>query len=202
MSFEEVDGFYCALISGPDHVMPSEYLPYVFGEEMPDFGPGTPGGNIIGLLFQHWNHITDTLLRDEVYYPILFEDEGGTCQANEWADGYMLGVELRRADWTGLIEDEKSAGLMLPVMALHFEQDDDPELGPSLIPADEREDLLVEMIAAILGIYRYFAPVRMLGAVQQQPVHEGHSTIGRNDPCYCGSGKKYRHCHGGGVTLH
>ena len=20
--------------------------------------------------------------------------------------------------------------------------------------------------------------------------------IGRNDPCYCGSGKKYKHCHG------
>jgi preprotein translocase subunit SecA len=21
-------------------------------------------------------------------------------------------------------------------------------------------------------------------------------TIGRNDPCYCGSGKKFKHCHG------
>jgi preprotein translocase subunit SecA len=22
------------------------------------------------------------------------------------------------------------------------------------------------------------------------------STIGRNSPCHCGSGKKYKHCHG------
>ncbi|WP_234919321.1 SEC-C metal-binding domain-containing protein, partial [Aeromonas veronii] len=32
---------------------------------------------------------------------------------------------------------------------------------------------------------------------------EGHTTfvrdeqkVGRNDPCPCGSGKKYKHCHG------
>lgn len=24
----------------------------------------------------------------------------------------------------------------------------------------------------------------------------GDSKIGRNDPCYCGSNKKYKHCHG------
>ena len=28
-----------------------------------------------------------------------------------------------------------------------------------------------------------------------QPVHAGPK-VGRNDPCPCGSGKKYKHCHG------
>ncbi|MFH1861215.1 MAG: SEC-C metal-binding domain-containing protein, partial [bacterium] len=28
-----------------------------------------------------------------------------------------------------------------------------------------------------------------------QPVRKG-KTPGRNDPCPCGSGKKYKHCHG------
>jgi preprotein translocase subunit SecA len=31
--------------------------------------------------------------------------------------------------------------------------------------------------------------------VQQQAVNE-HRDIGRNDPCWCGSGKKYKRCHG------
>jgi preprotein translocase subunit SecA len=31
--------------------------------------------------------------------------------------------------------------------------------------------------------------------VQQRRVDE-HDTIGRNDPCWCGSGKKYKKCHG------
>ncbi|MGH2483933.1 MAG: SEC-C metal-binding domain-containing protein, partial [Candidatus Limnocylindria bacterium] len=29
----------------------------------------------------------------------------------------------------------------------------------------------------------------------RQPVRAG-TKIGRNDPCYCGSGKKYKRCHG------
>jgi len=33
------------------------------------------------------------------------------------------------------------------------------------------------------------------GKAKLQPVHVGEKT-GRNDPCPCGSGKKYKHCHG------
>jgi preprotein translocase subunit SecA len=33
------------------------------------------------------------------------------------------------------------------------------------------------------------------GAVKHEPVKVGPK-IGRNDPCPCGSGKKYKNCHG------
>jgi preprotein translocase subunit SecA len=29
----------------------------------------------------------------------------------------------------------------------------------------------------------------------QQPAKRAAATVGRNDPCWCGSGKKYKHCH-------
>jgi uncharacterized protein len=199
MDLETVDGFFCALISGPDPVKPSEYLPYVFGGEMSDFSSAEQTAKIMELLFQHWNHIADILLRGEFYFPLLFEDEAGKCHANEWAHGYMLGAELRRESWSGLIGDEEDGGLMVPVMALHFEHDDDPEFGPSPILDDRREDIITHMIAAILGVYRHFAPERMKDV--QQPIQHQHPKIGRNDPCYCGSGKKYKDCHGV-VTLH
>jgi preprotein translocase subunit SecA len=32
-------------------------------------------------------------------------------------------------------------------------------------------------------------------AATPQPVQSGPK-LGRNDPCHCGSGKKYKHCHG------
>ncbi len=37
-----------------------------------------------------------------------------------------------------------------------------------------------------------------LGATEEQPQQPVHAApkIGRNDPCPCGSGKKYKHCHG------
>jgi len=33
-------------------------------------------------------------------------------------------------------------------------------------------------------------------ATAQQPYHREQKKIGRNEPCYCGSGKKYKQCHG------
>jgi preprotein translocase subunit SecA len=30
----------------------------------------------------------------------------------------------------------------------------------------------------------------------QQPIERQFPKVGRNDPCPCGSGKKYKHCHG------
>jgi preprotein translocase subunit SecA len=32
-------------------------------------------------------------------------------------------------------------------------------------------------------------------APKKRPVRVGQK-VGRNDPCPCGSGKKYKHCHG------
>jgi yecA family protein len=36
MNVEELDGFFAALVASPEVVMPSGYLPEVFGGEMPD----------------------------------------------------------------------------------------------------------------------------------------------------------------------
>jgi preprotein translocase subunit SecA len=32
--------------------------------------------------------------------------------------------------------------------------------------------------------------------VQAQPTTRDEPKIGRNDPCHCGSGKKFKQCHG------
>ena len=31
---------------------------------------------------------------------------------------------------------------------------------------------------------------------KEEPIKPEHPKIGRNDPCHCGSGKKFKHCHG------
>ena len=41
----------------------------------------------------------------------------------------------------------------------------------------------------------YYDPSGGGAAVKQEPVKVGPK-IGRNDPCPCGSGKKFKHCHG------
>jgi uncharacterized protein YecA (UPF0149 family) len=33
------------------------------------------------------------------------------------------------------------------------------------------------------------------------PVDPRYKTVGRNEPCPCGSGKKFKHCHGSGKEM-
>jgi len=69
--------------------------------------------------------------------------------------------------------------------------------------AERREDLIVRAAAGITAIYRYFEPHRrtLADRASQHSAHRHTKKIGRNDPCSCGSGKKYKHCCGK-PTLH
>jgi len=72
MNVEQLDGFFAALIAGPEMVMPSEYYREVFGGEMSDtcnFANLNEANEILGLLMRHWNTIAGTLSKDEVYAP-------------------------------------------------------------------------------------------------------------------------------------
>ena len=85
MSIEELDGFFAALIAGPEVVMPREYLPEVFGGEMSDtceFASLDKANEILALLMRHWNDIAHRLGKDEVYVPLLLEDEKGVARGN------------------------------------------------------------------------------------------------------------------------
>jgi yecA family protein len=68
MNIEALDGFFAALIAGPETVMPSEYNREVFGGEMSDaceFSSLEEANEIFGLMMRHWNDIAGRLLKDE-----------------------------------------------------------------------------------------------------------------------------------------
>src|SRR5271169_1140052 len=77
MNLEELDGFFAALIAGPEAVMPSEYNREVFGGEMSEaceFSSLEEANEIFGLMMRHWNTVAGTLFTGEVYVPLLLED--------------------------------------------------------------------------------------------------------------------------------
>jgi len=55
---------------------------------------------------------------------------------------------------------------------------------------------LEETIEPFLESVRTGENVRHAVAVRQDPFVHRASKLGRNDPCSCGSGKKYKKCHG------
>ena len=207
MNLEELDGFFAALVAGPETVMPSEYWPHVFGGPMADtcaFDSLDHVNVTLGLLSRHWNTIAGTLYADEPYLPLLLEDDKGVALANDWARGFMRAVDLRQDRWGSLMNSEENGGSILPMMMLYYDNDPDPEMRPSAISLEQREEIIAHMAAGLLQIYRYYFSQRgssIPRGTSPQTVRREGAKIGRNEPCPCGSGKKYKHCHGG-TTLH
>jgi uncharacterized protein len=205
MNLEELDGFFAALIAGPETVMPSEYNREVFGGEMSDaceFSSLEEANEIFGLMMRHWNAIAGTLFNGEVYVPLLLEDEHGVAHGNDWARGFMRGMHMRHDGWAELVEDEEHGGWLIPMMMLCHEHDADPKMRPQPITPEKREDIIVHMAAGLVGAYRYFQAHQKayVGNTSAPESRRTASKVGRNDPCPCGSGKKYKKCCGGATV--
>jgi uncharacterized protein len=109
--------------------------------------------------------------------------------------GFMRGMDMRHDSWAGLVEDEAHGGCLLPMMILRYEHDEDPEMRPEPITPEKRETIIVHMAAGLMGAYRYF---RQNTPFKSEP--RTGSKVGRNEPCPCGSGKKYKKCCGGATV--
>ena len=200
MNLETLDGFFAALICGPDNVLPSEYLPEIWGaDNEPVFETKLILHEFISLVTRHWNAICHTLQSSDVYLPLLLDDENGVAHGNDWANGFMRGMEMRRDGWAVLMDDEEHAGSLVPILALAHEHHPDPEMRPYKEPisAEMREKLIVGAAAGVAAVYDYFEAERTLGVRQTDTVttfRRDTPKVGRNEPCPCGSGKKFKHC--------
>lgn len=202
MNLEEMDGFFAALIAGPEMVPPSEFLPEVFGgKDAFESSELDEANAIFGLILRYWNKIAATLKRGEVHTPILLEDEDGAYLGSDWSRGFVRGMDMRSAGWAKLLADEEKSGFMLPVLMLYHEHDEDPQLRPGPIGPEKREELIVLMLAGVVRAYRYFRGNREPETGSNRSRRESSpGKIGRNDQCPCGSGRKYKRCCG--VTVH
>ena len=209
MNLEQIDGFLAALVCGPDDIPQSEYLPEIWGDDMVNEAAfaGQPILQVfVSLIMRHRDAIAHTLRTDAVYTPLLLQDQDGVACGNDWANGFVRGMELRRQLWTPLIDDDENGGSVVPIFALAYEHDPDPEMRSYDKPVSPelREKLIIGAAAAVMRIYRYFQERRFAAAYAT-----GNSTtyqrvtpkVGRNEPCPCGSGKKYKQCCGR-ITLH
>ena len=137
---------------------------------------------------------------------MLLNDESGVAPANDWATGFLRGVDIRRDSWLPLMNDDDHVGVLIPIMALAYEHHPDPEMRPYKEPVsiERREKLIVGVAASVPAIYRYFAAERKLEAHKLSSVRtfrRDAPKVGPNEPCPCGSGKEFKHCCAN-ATLH
>jgi uncharacterized protein len=209
MNLEQIDGFLAALVCGPEDVPQSEYLREIWGGQIVNenaFASQPILQDLISLITRHRDTIAHILQSGDVYTPLLLEDQHGIASGNDWAGGFVRGMELRRKDWATLVNDDENGGPLVPIFALAHEHDPDPEMRSYEKPVNPelREKLIMGVAAGVMRIYRYFQEQRLTAthAFGDTSVYRRNTAkVGRNEQCPCGSGKKFEYCCGR-ITLH
>ena len=111
-----------------------------------------------------------------------------------WCAGFMMGVQ----QWPdAAIEDEEVQAALLPIaarMAAEGDELDDETLTlweaakADVKPAKDLGDALYQMVDGVFTLKTLLVPNR--------PVRRNEPRVGRNDPCPCGSNKKFKQCCG------
>ena len=215
MDISTLDGYLCAVLSGPNMIMPSQWMRWVWdmenGEQPPTFRNEKQAQRILDLLMRYSNDIAGVLTYSpEDYEPLFYErkGEGETITiVDEWCYGYVKGMSLDPAGWQPVKDAHPE---WFEVIELHGTEEGWDRL-KRLVEEHpdslDRHQALVEQITpAVRDIHAYWLARRGPAGDEsphskQQPVRKA-STPGRNDPCPCGSGKKFKRCHGAPGALH
>jgi len=206
MLLDELQGFLCAIASGPEPVLPHDWLPVVLGEA-PRYDSEAQADEVLGLLMRFFNQIAEDLHAGSepalILYPV---DEENSCYDHApWADGYLLGSEMGGQPWLEAAggHSEELADLLDAFFLLNGSfKEEAGATGQSWL-SEEAEARAVrnaeaELPGLVLTIYRFWR------ALAEKPVPEVRESAktGRNDACPCGSGKKFKQCCGSPERLH
>ncbi|WP_455205384.1 UPF0149 family protein [Kaarinaea lacus] len=193
LDVSELDGFFTAIVSGPELIQPSRWLPEVWGEFEPEWESEAEFENILSLMMRHMNSIAATLMQSpEDFEPLFMERKakGKTYTiVDEWCHGYMRGVSLCRNQWDKA--GEQMSVLLMPIVMFASEK------GWEMLEKasdTEVENLQNAITPSVREIHAYWLARRGDSKSANTPIRRESPRVGRNDPCPCGSGKKYKKC--------
>jgi uncharacterized protein len=196
MSLEMVDGFFTALVIGPELVAPSEYFPVIWRADNgsgPDWDSPEQAQHVFNLLTKHWNAIAARRLVSAEHCPMI-DNFGIAMRGEEWADGFVAGIEMRKAAWGPIFDDCRADQVVMPILALCSHT---PKEVQGQLTAEMREGILGQLPATVQMIAAYWRAPN-LGFPRREPLRS--TKVGRNEPCPCGSGKKFKKCCGSGAA--
>lgn len=214
MDISTLDGFLTAIVCGPKTIMPSEWMRWVWdmekGEDAPEFENQAQAQRILGLLMRHMNDIARTLhISPEQYEPLLMENpnDGDPIPIlDEWCSGFMKGVQLDQDGWLPVIAGKPD---WMSTILLYGTEEGWETLKLKNLSLDEHKALVDGLPETVRRVHTLWLGQRrkqieegiMPEVARREPVRNPNK-VGRNEPCPCGSGKKFKQCHGSADRLH
>jgi len=205
MSPLELDGYLTGIVVTPQAapIRPSAWIARLWGDEAPVFDDEAQIKTVLGAVMIRYKallrDIDRSLKRLEAdrivdYRPLFLSDSQKPAHdaVRRWVRGFWTAMTLAPETWSALVEDERTQTIIAPFVGF-FDID---KLEPNKIPheMDDRLDADAALIPRMILILRKLARIRE--ADTRPTILPRRSRVGRNDPCPCGSGKKYKRCCG------
>ena len=191
----QLDGFLTGVLICPELIPPSRWLPRIWsgepGEGQPDFADMTTFQRVIDLVMHHYNTILSDLNRPGTYEPLLdIDTRNGDVLWEMWIEGFAEALDVAPAAWRNVAHcgDAGCEAAMKGFHTLRALAKDERQFGEAKqIKWHRQAPDLIPIWVEILHAWR-------LENDPKRPVRS--SKVGRNEPCPCGSGKKYKKCCG------
>ena len=221
LRYHGLQGFLFAIATAPGMIPTSEWLPAVFGEAGdPEAGSEEEAERVVGALMALSNRINEEVMADRVGLPEdlatrpdPMANMGPDAPLGQWSAGFSVGMDFLQEVWDPVLEAAPeeleshffSFGILLSLFSSRdFAEDLRREVGP------QDQSLAAWAGLALAEFDRNMAGLAEMGRLTFQALETGEGEepmtsqpvrrqkIGRNEPCPCGSGNKYKTCCGRG----
>lgn len=212
-----LDGYLCGVLVQPVLIEPATWLPHVFDLEdqpLPDDLDRTWYERTSALILRRHAALNRMLAEDGWFDPLIleFDDEHPreappegepdplaglsdvTLALMPWVAGFHHAA-LCFPDLAEMPDDAVMAALARLYRHLPAETGEEREVVATLDrehPLATLDDAIEELVATVADLYDLTTDERY----KVETVRREAPKVGRNDPCPCGSGKKFKQCHG------
>jgi len=212
LELEFFHAYVHAVVLTPEPLSANEWIPEIFGGKMPAFDSIEQANEILAVLMQFYNRLNQLRLEGMLHCPFSLEERHRDQWLNsvrEWCRGFVLGINLRPDCWT-LPDTEPGAEDINAAMIVILAIADDAvvaEMYGTESNGDrskEGSEFLARAIVTLPDAIRVLSEhtqAQDATRVRNLPVRS--NKVGRNAPCPCGSGKKFKKCCGApGRSVH
>ncbi len=198
----KLEGYIAGVLCCPARLRPSEWFPPIWGSDQTAESLGEVRIElVVRLVMQHYNYVKSCLEDPEAQYDPRYQvDTDGSLLWEIWAEGFSDAIEVGHRGWNRFskkaIHSEMASETVMTLMGIL-----DLAEGGVLVPEEDREELLRMAPHLIPAVTKAMYELNTRGKTNVPGEFRDHAElaipkVGRNDPCPCGSGQKYKKCHG------
>jgi len=194
MILSQVDGLIAAILVVPEPIAPEEWLKLIWGGADRPFADQARTDRLIELVMARKAGVAGALIKGGLRYKPLYEFDPLHDETlwEVWIDGFTQGIQLRREAWLARLKDEDER-LAFAATGLTILVDASLNPGKHSEAAADAPDLIPELVEAVYRLQRRLP-------CESETVASPPAAVkpGRNAPCPCGSGRKFKKCCGAG----